>query len=76
MSGIYGNDPFDQYWEKELDKYLDSLDDDYEYDYDSKEIRCKECGNLNSYGNYSILEEDEEQYLVCPSCDHTIPTLT
>jgi len=27
MAGCYGSDPFDRYWERQLDKYLDSLDD-------------------------------------------------
>ena len=28
MSGCYGNDSFDRYWESQLDKYLDQYDDD------------------------------------------------
>jgi hypothetical protein len=70
MAGIYGNDPMDQYWEKELDDFLNSLDyDDNEYEDD--QILCKECGNCTAQEYYSILEEDEEQFLVCPSCGHT-----
>lgn len=30
MSGCYGNDSFDRYWESQLDKYLDEYDDDYD----------------------------------------------
>jgi protein-arginine kinase activator protein McsA len=70
MAGIYGNDPMDQYWEKELDDFLNSLDyDDNEYEDD--QIVCQECGNCTTENHYSILEEDEEQFLVCPSCGHT-----
>ena len=39
MSGCYGNDSFDRYWESQLDKYLDEYDqeeenedEDYEYE--------------------------------------------
>jgi hypothetical protein len=39
MSGCYGNDSFDRYWESQLDKYLDdndqeeeNEDEDYEYE--------------------------------------------
>jgi hypothetical protein len=39
MSGCYGNDSFDRYWESQLDKYLDDNDqeeenEDYDYDYE------------------------------------------
>ena len=41
MSGCYGNDSFDRYWESQLDKYLDECDDqeddqeeDEDYDYE------------------------------------------
>ena len=27
MAGCYGNDPYDRYWESQLDKYLDQDDD-------------------------------------------------
>jgi hypothetical protein len=69
MAGIYGNDPMDQYWEQELDNYLDSLDDDDAND--DLHIVCQNCGNYTTIDNYSILEEDEEQFLSCPSCGHT-----
>ena len=34
MAGIYGNHPEDIIRERECDKYTDSLDDDYELDFD------------------------------------------
>ncbi len=39
MSGCYGNDSFDRYWESQLDKYLDEYDqeeenEDEDYDYE------------------------------------------
>jgi hypothetical protein len=34
MAGCYGNDPFDRYWESQLDKYLDDQEDDQEEDED------------------------------------------
>lgn len=40
MAGCYGNDPFDRYWESQLDKYLDDQEyDEYEdvdYDYERR----------------------------------------
>lgn len=27
MAGCYGSDPYDRYWEAQLDKYLDDDDD-------------------------------------------------
>ena len=27
MAGCYGSDPYDRYWEAQLDKYLDQDDD-------------------------------------------------
>ena len=40
MAGCFGNDPFDRYWEAQLDKYLDDQEyDDYEdvdYDYERR----------------------------------------
>ena len=30
MAGCYGNDPFDRYWESQLDNYLDDQDNDLE----------------------------------------------
>ena len=73
MAGCYGNSPLDQYWERELDKYLDSLDDydDDDNDYEDDQILCQNCGNCTTENNYNILEEDEEQFLQCPSCGHT-----
>ncbi len=32
MSGCYGNDSFDKYWESQLDKYLDEYDNDDQED--------------------------------------------
>lgn len=39
MAGCYGNDPEDRYYERMLDRYLDSLDDDTldEDEYDDEE---------------------------------------
>jgi hypothetical protein len=39
MSGCYGNDSFDRYWESQLDKYLDEdydqeEEEDEDYDYE------------------------------------------
>jgi hypothetical protein len=32
MAGCYGSDPYDRYWEAQLDKYLDQDDDQDEND--------------------------------------------
>ena len=37
MAGCYGNDPFDRYWEAQLDKYLEQFDDD-ENDSDNEDL--------------------------------------
>jgi hypothetical protein len=44
MAGCYGNDPFDRYWESQLDKYLDEYDDD---DQDEEEDEDYEYERLN-----------------------------
>ena len=38
MAGCYGNDPFDRYWEAQLDKYLEQFDDDDENDSDNEDL--------------------------------------
>lgn len=35
MSGCYGNDAMDKYWERQLDNYLD--DDGLEYEYEDED---------------------------------------
>lgn len=43
MAGCYGSDPFDKYWEAQLDKYTDEYEDD-EYedeDYDYERLNDK-----------------------------------
>ncbi|CAB4153150.1 hypothetical protein UFOVP618_47 [uncultured Caudovirales phage] len=44
MSGCYGNDSFDRYWESQLDKYLDECDDDED---DQEEDEDYEYERLN-----------------------------
>ena len=46
MSGCYGNDSFDRYWESQLDKYLDECDDS-DYDEDDQEDEDYEYERLN-----------------------------
>lgn len=48
MAGCYGSDPFDRYWEAQLDKYLDEQDDsdydedeDYDEDYEYERLNDK-----------------------------------
>jgi hypothetical protein len=37
MAGCYGSDPYDRYWEAQLDKYLDQDDDQDENNEEEEE---------------------------------------
>jgi hypothetical protein len=37
MAGCYGSDPYDRYWEAQLDKYLDQEDDQDENEEEEEE---------------------------------------
>lgn len=37
MAGCYGSHPFDQYWERELDKYLETQEDENEQEEQEEE---------------------------------------
>lgn len=74
MAGCYGNDPFDQYWERELDQYLDSLEDGTDEDDNNEDdyTLCKNCGNytLEEYYNTVELDDDNCLLLQCPCCGY------
>jgi hypothetical protein len=69
MAGCYGNHPFDQYLEKELDDYLNSSDDG-EDDGDCNSIVCQNCGNETEIQYYNSINEENEHYLECFKCGH------
>jgi len=59
MSGIYGNDPYDRYWENKLDEHLDNKHQD------EISVMCDACG----YAEQVDCDEYEQvDIFICPEC--------
>ena len=60
MAGIYGSSLEDQYWERQLDKYLDDRD----------RVHCEHCEKC--FPNEMSFLVDEDDNHICPNCKQII----